>query len=320
MTRPLEFGLFLTLRAGHRGLTGYASSAFVATSTPQNAEWRNHSSRASPRRCASRSSSTRSRSSSVIGSYMGTCSVISASNLAKKKWMVLMRVTPTAIGICGTGERLVGDEPALPCIERPGRVDRHHVAVARRVLARILAIDDCPELEVQRRIVRDGRDLGDRLARADEVTLSEQDLGDVVVVGDEAQPPGVMVDADVGRVAAWLDLDLHDAPAVGRVDAVPCFGGEVDGLVQAVEEMDARPVGFAGSSARMIWVVLQSGARASALRRSESKRPFSRRGWSGSSSGGLNNQDWWVTGTSGMISSRGKGLRTISSKTSAPGS
>ena len=60
----------------------------------------------------------------------------------------------------------------------------------------------------------------------------------MVVIGDEAKPPGVMVDADVGRVAARLHLDLHDAPAVGGVDAVPCFGGEVDGLVQAVEEMD----------------------------------------------------------------------------------
>ena len=67
----------------------------------------------------------------------------------------------------------------------------------------------------------------------------------------------------------------------------------------------------------MIWVVLHSGGSASGLRRSESKRPFSRRGWSGSSSGGLNNQDWWVTGTSGMIPSRGKGLRMISSKTTA---
>ncbi len=65
----------------------------------------------------------------------------------------------------------------------------------------------------------------------------------------------------------------------------------------------------------MIWVVLQSGGSTSGLRRKESKRPFSRRGWSGSSSGGLNNQDWWVTGTSGTISSRGKGLRMISSKT-----
>ena len=61
----------------------------------------------------------------------------------------------------------------------------------------------------------------------------------------------------------------------------------------------------------MIWVVLHSGGSASGLRRSESKRPFSRRGWSGSSSGGLNNQDWWVTGTSGMVSSCGEGYGDV---------
>ena len=46
----------------------------------------------------------------------------------------------------------------------------------------------------------------------------------------------------------------------------------------------------------MICVVLHSGLPASGLRRSESKRPFSRRGWNGSSSGGLNSRglmgDW----------------------------
>jgi hypothetical protein len=67
------------------GFVQAGSSAAVTTSTPQNDEWRKDSSRASPRRRASRSSPTMSRSSSVIGSYMGTCSVISASNLAKKK-------------------------------------------------------------------------------------------------------------------------------------------------------------------------------------------------------------------------------------------
>ena len=43
---------------------------------------------------------------------------------------------------------------------------------------------------MQRRVVRRGRDLGDRLARADEVALGELDVGDVVVVGDEAKPRG----------------------------------------------------------------------------------------------------------------------------------
>ena len=68
-----------------RALFQAGSSAAVTTSTPQNDEWRKESSKASPRRRASRSSPTMSRSSSVIGSYIGTCSVISASNLAKKK-------------------------------------------------------------------------------------------------------------------------------------------------------------------------------------------------------------------------------------------
>ncbi|HEY3201335.1 MAG TPA: hypothetical protein VGK55_12375 [Actinomycetes bacterium] len=50
------------------------------------------------------------------------------------------------------GKRLVGDEPALPRVERPGRVDREHVAVAKRSIAvGTLAVDDCPELEMQRR-------------------------------------------------------------------------------------------------------------------------------------------------------------------------
>ena len=102
----------------------------------------------------------------------------------------------------------------------------------------VLAIDDRPELEVQRRVVRHGRDLGERLAFADEVAHSDLHLGDVVVVGDEAQPAGVMVDADVGRVASRLDLDLDDATAVGGVDTVPRHGGEVDGLVQSVGEID----------------------------------------------------------------------------------
>jgi hypothetical protein len=53
----------------------------------------------------------------------------------------------------------------------------------------------------------------------------------------------------------------------------------------------------------MTWVVLHGGVNGSSLRRSESNRPFSRRNSSGSSSGGLNNQDWWVTGTSGKTRS-----------------
>ena len=40
----------------------------------------------------------------------------------------------------------------------------------------------------------------------------------------------MVIDADVGSVSARLDLDLHDAPAVGGVDTVPRRGGEVDDL------------------------------------------------------------------------------------------
>jgi hypothetical protein len=82
------FGYQPRLAGRRRAIVGppaYASSACVATSTPQNDEERKDSSRASPRRRASRSNSTMTRSSSGIGSYMGTCRVISASNLAKKK-------------------------------------------------------------------------------------------------------------------------------------------------------------------------------------------------------------------------------------------
>ena len=104
--------------------------------------------------------------------------------------------------------------------------------------AGILAIDDRPELEMQRRVVRNAGDLGERLAGADEVAYGDLDLGDVVVVGDEAEPSWVMVDADVRSVAARLDLDLDDPPAIGGVDAVPCLRGKVDGLMQAVEESD----------------------------------------------------------------------------------
>ena len=52
----------------------------------------------------------------------------------------------------------------------------------------------------------------------------------------------------------------------------------------------------------MTWVVTQGGTPGSGLGRSESKRPFSRRGCRGSSSGGLKSQDWWVTGTSAIVS------------------
>ena len=150
--------------------------------------------------------------------------------------MVFSRVTPTAIGICGPASGSSAVEPTFPRVERPCRIDRQHVAVARR--PGLAAIDDRPELEMQRRLLRHGRDLGERLALEDEVANSDLHFGDVVVVGDEAEALGMMVDADVGRVAARLDLDLHDAPAVGRVHAVPSLGSEVDRLVQSVAEMD----------------------------------------------------------------------------------
>jgi hypothetical protein len=73
---------------------------------------------------------------------------------------------------------------------------------------------------MQRRGFPRGRNLGKRLPLVDEVTLGDLDLGDVVVARDEAQPLGVVVDADVRRLAARLDLDFDDAPALGRVDAV----------------------------------------------------------------------------------------------------
>jgi hypothetical protein len=91
---------------------------------------------------------------------------------------------------------------------------------------------------VQLRDVQRACDQGEGLSLAHEVADGDLYLVDVVVVRDEAEPLGMVVDADVGSVAAGLDLDLHDAPAVGRVDAVPRFGGEVDRLVQAVGEVD----------------------------------------------------------------------------------
>ena len=115
----------------------------------------------------------------------------------------------------------------------------------------ILAIEDRPELEVQRRVIRQGRDLGERLAFADEIADVDLHLGDVVVVGDEAQPAWMMVDADVGRVTAGLDLDFDDATTVGGVDTVPRCGGEVDGRCRPWEKWTSRPVGFDGSSTGM---------------------------------------------------------------------
>jgi hypothetical protein len=61
--------------------------------------------------------------------------------------------------------------------------------------------------------------------------------------------------------------------------------------MQAVGEVEVT-VGWIRWIVRgMNWVVLHGGTLGSSLRRSESKRPLSRRSCSGSSSGGLNSQD-----------------------------
>jgi hypothetical protein len=52
------------------------------------------------------------------------------------------------------------------------------------------------------------------------------------------QPAWMMVDADVGCVTARLHLNFDHATAVRGVDTVSRRGSEVDGLMQAVGEME----------------------------------------------------------------------------------
>ena len=50
----------------------------------------------------------------------------------------------------------------------------------------------------------------------------------------------------------------------------------------------------------MTWFVAQGGSPGSGLGRIESKRPFSVRRVIGMSSGGVNSQEWWVMGWTGI--------------------
>jgi hypothetical protein len=87
-------------------------------------------------------------------------------------------------------------------------------------------------------LLRHSRDLSERLALANEIAWSNLNVVDVVVVGEEAQPAGVMVDADVARLATRLNLHFDDASAVRGEHAVPGLRGEVDSLVEGMGEMD----------------------------------------------------------------------------------
>jgi hypothetical protein len=94
--------------------------------------------------------------------------------------------------------------------------------------------------------LRHGRDLGEGLALVHELALLDSYVGDVVVVRDEAEPARVVVDRHVSLRGGRVPVDPRDAAAVGRMDAVPGGGREVDGLMKAGGEMDVGARGVGG--------------------------------------------------------------------------
>ena len=183
-------------KSSAREPTSYASSACVATSTPrERREWPKERVRG---RVATVGLAERLDDEPLVLGHrlvQGHVERDPASNRAQKESEGCRDASPrrrAGSAGPGAGRRRRAGAPTL--VERPSRVDRHHVAVARRIIARILAIDDRPELEVQGP-VRPARPRPGRAARrADEVTLGDLDLGDVVVVvGRPSRAPGVMV-------------------------------------------------------------------------------------------------------------------------------